>query len=85
MELTVDGKPVFAYTAAHALEDAKPTAVFVHGAGLDHSGWGLQSRYFGYHGWNVLAVDLPGHGRSPGPPRVAAGAAVRLRTPGPAP
>ena len=42
--------------------------VFIHGAGLDHSWFGLQSRYFGYHGWNVLAVDLPGHGRSDGPP-----------------
>jgi len=28
----------------------------VHGAGLDHSLFGLQSRYFGYHGWNVLAL-----------------------------
>jgi len=68
MEFRVDGKPAFAYTAAHALEPAKPTIVFVHGAGLDHSWWGLQSRYFGYHGFNVLAVDLPGHGRSAGPP-----------------
>jgi pimeloyl-ACP methyl ester carboxylesterase len=42
--------------------------VFIHGAGLDHSLFGLQSRYFGYHGWNVLALDLPGHGRSEGPP-----------------
>ena len=41
---------------------------FIHGAGLDHSSFGLQSRYFGYHGWNVLALDLPGHGRSQGPP-----------------
>jgi pimeloyl-ACP methyl ester carboxylesterase len=40
----------------------------VHGAGLDHSTFGLQSRYFGYHGRNVLALDLPGHGRSEGPP-----------------
>ena len=59
---------MFAYTAGHAFDSAKPTVVFVHGAGLDHSWFGLQSRYFGYHGWNVLAVDLPGHGRSPGPP-----------------
>jgi pimeloyl-ACP methyl ester carboxylesterase len=64
----IDQKPAFAYTAAHELDPAKPTMVFVHGAGLDHSWFGLQSRYFGYHGWNVLAVDLPGHGRSPGPP-----------------
>jgi pimeloyl-ACP methyl ester carboxylesterase len=67
----VAGKRAFAYTAAHELEQAKPTVVFVHGAGLDHSWFGLQSRYFGYHGWNVLAVDLPGHGRSEGPPLVS--------------
>jgi pimeloyl-ACP methyl ester carboxylesterase len=40
----------------------------VHGAGLDHSSFALQSRYFGYHGHNVFALDLPGHGRSEGPP-----------------
>jgi pimeloyl-ACP methyl ester carboxylesterase len=68
VDLAVDGKKVFAYTAAHALDRAKPSVVFVHGAGLDHSWFGLQSRYFGYHGRNVLAVDLPGHGRSEGPP-----------------
>lgn len=67
MDFLVDGRKVFAYTAAHALDPAKRTVVFVHGAGLDHSWWGLQSRYFGYHGWNVLAFDLPGHGRSEGP------------------
>jgi pimeloyl-ACP methyl ester carboxylesterase len=68
MQLQINGKPAFAYTAAHALDPAKRTIVFVHGAGLDHSWWGLQSRYFGYHGFNVLAVDLPAHGRSEGPP-----------------
>ena len=73
MNLVVDGKPTFAYTAAHDLDAKKPTMVFVHGAGLDHSLFGLQSRYFGYHGWNVLAVDLPGHGRSAGPPVASIG------------
>ena len=68
MNLNVDGRAAFAYTAAHAIDAAKPAVVFVHGAGLDHSWWGLQSRYFGYHGRNVLALDLPGHGRSAGPP-----------------
>jgi pimeloyl-ACP methyl ester carboxylesterase len=68
MDLAVEGKKAFAYTAAHALDPGKPTLVFVHGAGLDHSTFGLQSRYFGYHGRNVLALDLPGHGRSEGPP-----------------
>jgi pimeloyl-ACP methyl ester carboxylesterase len=64
----VEGKSVFAYTAAHELDPEKPALVFVHGAGLDHSWFGLQSRYFGYHGWNVLALDLPGHGGSEGTP-----------------
>jgi pimeloyl-ACP methyl ester carboxylesterase len=67
VNLEVDGRRVFAYTAAHELDAAKATVAFVHGAGLDHSWFGLQSRYFGYHGRNVLAVDLPGHGRSEGP------------------
>ena len=68
MNLALQGKSAFAYTAAHEMDPAKRTVVFVHGAGLDHSGWGLQSRYFGYHGFNVLAVDLPAHGRSEGAP-----------------
>jgi pimeloyl-ACP methyl ester carboxylesterase len=42
--------------------------MFVHGAGLDHTVWPLPMRYFVRHGRNVLAVDLPGHGRSEGPP-----------------
>src|SRR3954470_18081454 len=67
MQFALKEKSVYAYTAAHELDAARPTVVFVHGAGLDHSWFGLQSRYFGYHGWNVLAVDLPGHGRSDGP------------------
>jgi len=68
MDFTVDRRKAFAYTAAHAIDAAKPTVLFLHGAGLDHSWFGLQSRYFGYHGFNVLAADFPGHGRSAGPP-----------------
>ncbi len=68
MNFVVDGRRVFAYTAAHALDPARSAVVFLHGAGLDHSWFALQSRYFGYHGKNVLALDLPGHGRSAGPP-----------------
>ncbi len=62
----VDGSDVYAYTGARPLDAALPTVVFVHGAANDHSVWALQSRYFAHHGWNVLAVDLPGHGRSGG-------------------
>ena len=66
MFLKVDNEKVYAYTANHPFDAAKPTVAFIHGAAHDHSVWALQSRYFAYHGWNALAVDLPGHGKSEG-------------------
>jgi pimeloyl-ACP methyl ester carboxylesterase len=66
MRLAVRGQEVYAYTGARAFDPTLPTVVFVHGAAHDHSVWALQSRYFAHHGRNVLAVDLPGHGRSVG-------------------
>eukprot|EP01034_Spumella_vulgaris_P031285 gene31285-38654_t len=38
----------------------------IHGVLNDHSVWALQSRYLAHHGYNVLAVDLPGHCKSAG-------------------
>ena len=69
MRLTVDGRGVYAGTGGRPFDPARPVMVFIHGAGLDHTCWQLQSRWFAWHGWSVLAVDLPGHGRSEGPPR----------------
>lgn len=66
MRLPVRGADAYAYTGARAFDPALPTVVFVHGAANDHSVWALQSRYFAHHRRNVLAVDLPGHGRSGG-------------------
>jgi pimeloyl-ACP methyl ester carboxylesterase len=56
----------YCYTGGKAFDAAKPTAFFIHGAQNDHSVFGLQTRYFAHHGFNVLALDLPGHGRSKG-------------------
>lgn len=67
MELTVHKQTAYAYTGGKPFDPALPTVVFVHGAEHDHSVWGLQSRYLAHHGRGVLAVDLPGHGRSDGP------------------
>ena len=66
MRVQVAGSDVYAYTGSRPFDAALPTIVFVHGAANDHSVWALQSRYFAHHGRNVLAVDLPGHGRSGG-------------------
>src|SRR6516225_12419057 len=68
MDIVVNGHRSFAYTGAKAFDPAKPTIVFIHGVLNDHSVWILQSRWFANHGWNVLAIDLPGHCRSEGPP-----------------
>lgn len=56
----------YAYTGGKAFDAAKPTLVFIHGVLNDHSVWILQTRYLAHHGFNVLAIDLPGHGRSGG-------------------
>jgi pimeloyl-ACP methyl ester carboxylesterase len=74
MRLAVDGKEAYAYTAGRGVDPALPSVAFVHGAANDHSAFLLQSRYFAYHGCNALAVDLPGHGRSAGPPLATIGA-----------
>ncbi len=68
MRINVHDLSAFVYSANQQIDPAKSSVVFIHGAGNDHSAWALQSRYFAYHGKNVLAVDLPGHGRSKGNP-----------------
>jgi pimeloyl-ACP methyl ester carboxylesterase len=66
MHVKVHGAEAYAYTGARAFDPRLPTIVMVHGAANDHSVWALQSRYLAHHRHNVLAVDLPGHGRSTG-------------------
>jgi pimeloyl-ACP methyl ester carboxylesterase len=68
MQFDVGGRNVYAYTGGRKFDASLPALVFVHGAQHDHSVWRLQSRYFAHHGAAVLAPDLPGHGRSEGPP-----------------
>lgn len=68
MQVMVDGKTVFAATGGRAPRAPEPNVIFVHGAGMDHTVWTLQTRFFAHHGRNVFAIDLPGHGRSGGDP-----------------
>ncbi|MFQ5785122.1 MAG: alpha/beta fold hydrolase [Alphaproteobacteria bacterium] len=68
MDLELDGRRVHVGTGGTDFDPGRPTAVFVHGAGLDHSIWALAARLFAQEGRGVLAVDLPGHGGSEGPP-----------------
>jgi pimeloyl-ACP methyl ester carboxylesterase len=64
----VQSKHTYAYTGGRPFDASLPCVVFIHGAEHDHCVWVLQSRYLAHHGRGVLAVDLPGHGRSEGPP-----------------
>jgi pimeloyl-ACP methyl ester carboxylesterase len=66
---SADGRrEAYAYTGGKPLDSSLPCVVFVHGALHDHSSWTLAARWFAHHGHGVLAVDLPGHGRSAGAP-----------------
>ncbi len=68
MELTVDGRKVYAATGGRSFDANKPAVIFIHGAGQDHTNWQLPARWFAWNGYAALAPDLPGHGRSEGPP-----------------
>ena len=71
MKLSLQGQSgavqAYAYTGGKPFDAALPCVVFVHGALHDHSVWTLLARWCAHHGHSVLAVDLPGHGRSAGP------------------
>ena len=66
MKLTVNKEEVFASTGGRPFDKNKPLVIFLHGSGFDHTVWMLQTRYFAFHGYSVLALDLPGHGLSKG-------------------
>jgi len=67
VEIKVNGSTVFAATGGKKFDVSLPGIIFVHGAAADHTVWKLQTRYFAWHGYSVLAIDMPGHGRSKGP------------------
>ncbi|WP_395714142.1 alpha/beta fold hydrolase [Reyranella sp.] len=68
MKLTVNGETTFATTGGVDFDAAKPTVIFLHGAGFDRTIWRLQTRWFAHHGRSVLAIDFPAHGWSAGKP-----------------
>jgi len=67
MQIDLDHAAAFAATGGRAFDEKLPVVIFLHGAGMDHTVWSLQARYLAHHGRAVLALDLPGHGKSAGP------------------
>ncbi len=68
MYFDVNGKKVFATTGGKPFDNSLPCIIFLHGSGLDHTFWGLHSRFFAFRKYAVLVPDLPGHSHSEGPP-----------------
>jgi len=67
MYFEVNGRKVFASTGGKPFDNTKPVVMFLSGSGLDHTFWGLQSRFFAFRNYAVLAPDRPGHTHSEGP------------------
>jgi len=62
----VDNKKVFASDVGQGIDKNKATIVLLHGSGLSHIVWSLTEQYLSNKNYNVLAIDLPGHGNSEG-------------------
>ena len=67
MILKVDNKQVFASDAGKDFDKNKETIFLLHGSGLTHIVWSLTEQYLSNKNFNILAIDLPGHGKSDGP------------------
>ena len=66
MYLTVNGHKTYVATGGKEFDKSLPTVVFLHGSGLDHRSWALQTRWFAFHGYSVVAPDFPAHSLSEG-------------------
>ena len=67
MIINIQNKSVHASDAGQGIENSKDTIVFLHGSGLSHIVWSLTEQFFSNKNFNVLSIDLPGHGNSEGP------------------
>jgi pimeloyl-ACP methyl ester carboxylesterase len=76
MDFIVDDLKAHVATGGRDPVAGEPVVILIHGSGMDRTVWQFQSRNIAYRGNRVLAVDLPGHGRSNGePPETIAGMA----------
>ena len=67
MIFNLENKSVYASDAGQELDNKKDTIIFLHGSGLSHIVWSLVEQFFSNKNFNVLSIDLPGHGNSEGP------------------
>ena len=63
----LENKNIHASDSGQGIDTNKDTIVFLHGSGLSHIVWSLAEQFFSSKNYNVLSIDLPGHGNSDGP------------------
>jgi pimeloyl-ACP methyl ester carboxylesterase len=66
MYLELNDAKTYVATGGKPFDNSLPTVVFIHGSGLDHRCWALQTRWFAFHGYSVVAPDFPAHSLSEG-------------------
>ena len=67
MIFQLENKNIHASDSGQGIDMNKDTIVFLHGSGLSHIVWSLAEQFFSSKNYNVLSIDLPGHGNSDGP------------------
>ena len=67
MIFQLENKNIHASDSGQGIDTNKDTIVFLHGSGLSHIVWSLAEQFFSSKNYNVLSIDLPGHGNSDGP------------------
>lgn len=65
--IKVQGRSLFYRLSDDNLRGDRAPLALIHGAGGTHMHWPAELRRLA--GWNVYALDLPGHGKSEGPGR----------------
>ena len=58
---------MFVSTGGIDFDEEKSSILLMHGSGLTHIVWSLHEQFYASQGFNILSVDLPGHGNSEGP------------------
>ena len=58
---------MFVSTGGMDFDEEKSSILLMHGSGLTHIVWSLHEQFYASQGFNILSVDLPGHGNSEGP------------------
>jgi len=67
LKLQINNKKIHVSDSGQGIDYQKDTIVFLHGSGLSHIVWSLTEQFFSNKNFNVLSIDLPGHGNSDGP------------------